>query len=167
MCNMNYIGIDEKKLVPVADILNELLSSYSVYYQNLRSFHWYVNCNNFFEIHRVFEDLYNDAKVRIDDIAERILTINQKPFGSMSQYLENSRIKESKDMLTDEDMAAVILENHAVLIKTMRETLVKASASGDEGTVDLIGGFLSSIEKKTWMLDAWKSRRTAGFFSNS
>jgi len=163
---MNYIGIEEAKLKPVAAILNDLLSSYSVYYQNLRSFHWYVNGNNFFEIHRVFEDLYNDAKIRIDDIAERILTINHKPFGSMSEYLENSKINESKDMLADEDMAAVILENHSVLIKIMRETIVTASEAGDEGTVDLIGGFLSSIEKKTWMLDAWKSRRKAGFVTN-
>jgi len=164
---MNYIGLDEKELEPVGNILNELLSTYSVYYQNLRSFHWYVHGNNFFEIHQVFEDLYNDAKVKIDDIAERILTINQKPFASMSEYITNSRIKESKDMLSDEDMASVILGNHSVLIKIMRETLVKASAANDEGTIDIIGGFLSSIEKKTWMLDAWKSRRTAGFFSKS
>lgn len=160
---MNYIGIDNNKLIIVGDKLNSLLATYSVYYQNLRSFHWHIRGNNFFDIHELFEDLYNDAKVKIDDIAERILTINQKPLGSMADYLKNSEIKESLDLMQDEKMATVILENHAQLISIMRETITTASEVGDEGTVDIMGGFLSSLEKKSWMLDAWKNRRKAGF----
>ncbi len=155
---MNYMGIENRKLERVGDRLNILLASYSVYYQNLRSFHWHIQGQNFFDIHKLFEDLYNDAKVKIDDIAERILTINQKPFGSMAVYLQYSRIKESRDIMIDQKMVSTILKNHSKLILLMRETIKEASEVGDEGTVDMIGGFLSSLEKKSWILNAWKNR---------
>jgi len=160
---MNYIGLPQNELKKVASKLNTLLASYSVYYQNLRSFHWHVRGNNFYEIHRLFEELYNDAKVKIDDIAERILTIEHKPLGSMSEFLKKSKIKESYDEMKDEKMATVILKNHKELIKLTREVIKLSSDINDEGTVDLLSGVLAYLEKKSWMLQAWKGRRTAGF----
>jgi starvation-inducible DNA-binding protein len=161
---MNYIGLPNKDLIKISEKLNTLLATYSVYYQNLRSFHWHIRGNNFYEIHRLFEDLYNDAKVKIDDIAERILTINQKPLGSMADYIEKSKIKESKDIMMDEKMASTILQNHKELIKIIRNVIKQADEIGDEGTIDLMGGFLFFLEKKSWMLNAWKGRRKAGFY---
>jgi len=161
---MNYIGLPDKDLAKVAKKLNVLLATYSVYYQNLRSFHWHIRGNNFYEIHRLFEDLYNDAKVKIDDIAERIITINQKPLGSMVDYIKNSKIKESKDIMIDEKMAGVILSNHKVLIQLIRDAIKQADDVNDEGTIDLLGAFLAFLEKKSWMLNAWKGRKKAGFY---
>jgi len=161
---MNYIGLPNSDLIKVAKKLNILLATYSVYYQNLRSFHWHIRGNNFYEIHRLFEDLYNDAKVKIDDIAERIITINQKPLGSMVDYIEHSKINESKDLMMDEKMAAIILKNHKELIKLIRDVINQADEIGDEGTIDMMGACLSFLEKKSWMLNAWKGRRKAGFY---
>jgi len=160
---MNFIGISDEKLSKVVTKLNILLASYSVYYQNLRSFHWHIRGNNFFDIHRLFEELYNEAKVNIDDIAERILTLNHKPLGSMADYLKKSKIKESVDMMQDEKMASIILKNHIKLITQIREVIEIASSVGDEGTVDILGGMLSKLEKYSWMLNSWKGRRKAGF----
>lgn len=154
---MNYIGLDEKNLKKVGYKLNVLLASYSVYYQNLRSFHWHIKGHNFFDMHELFEELYNDAKVKIDDIAERILTINQKPLGSMAEYLEHSQIAESADVMTDVTMSTIILENHTKLIEIMREVISIASTSKDEGTV--ISSFLSSLEKNSWIINAWLDKR--------
>lgn len=161
---MNYIGLANKDLNKVAKKLNVLLATYSVYYQNLRSFHWHIRGNNFYEIHRLFEDLYNDAKLKIDEIAERIITINQKPLGSMVEYIKYSKIKESKDIMIDDKMASVILTNHKVLIQLIREAIKQADDVNDEGTIDLLGGVLGYLEKKSWMLNAWKGRRKAGFY---
>lgn len=158
---MNYLGLDPKETRKVGNELNTLLSCYHVYYQNLRSFHWHVEGQNFFDMHELFEEMYNDAKVKIDEIAERILTIRQKPIGLMSEYLEYSRVKEAKEDLSDEAMIETILENHKVIIGCMRQTIKLAADAHDEGTIDLIGGFLGDMEKRSWMLDAWKSRKFA------
>jgi len=162
---MNYLGIEQSKLKEVADKMNILLAGYNVYYQNLRSFHWHINGNSFFDMHNVFEDLYNDAKVKIDDIAERILTIGHKPYGSMLDYLAKSTIDETRDRLEDEIMVNKIISNHAELIRLSRDIISTASRNNDEGTVDMMGGILSTIEKKSWMLSSWLSKRSAAITS--
>ncbi len=144
--------------MPVNNQLNELLCSYSVYYQNLRTFHWHVKGHHFFDLHRIFEELYNDAKINIDEIAERILTIGGKPVGHMSVYVEKSKIEEPKQEMRDEEMVKVIRENLMILIRQMRGVIHEASEAKDEGTVDIISGMLSTVEKQNWMLGAWQSQ---------
>lgn len=154
---MNYIGMKDNSVAETVQSLNLLLANYHVYYQNLRNYHWNISGEHFFDLHEKFEDLYNDAKTSIDAIAERILTLRKKPVSTLKEYLELSSIQEKKA----EDanvMVGNILENHKLIIEIMRETIEKASSAEDEGTIDLIAGFLGNMEKKSWMLDAWNSR---------
>jgi starvation-inducible DNA-binding protein len=154
---MNYIGIKEIEITETVDSLNTLLANYHIYYQNLRNYHWNISGEHFFDLHQKFEDLYNDAKTSIDEIAERILTLRKKPISTLKEYLEISDVKEMKanDANT---MVENILENHKIIIKNMRTTIAKASTAEDEGTIDLLGGYLANLEKKSWMLDAWNSK---------
>lgn len=155
---MNYLGLRREELLNVVEQLNLLLASYHVYYQNLRSFHWHIQGENFFDLHEKFENLYDDAKSKIDDIAERILTLRAKPLGSMSEYLKFSNLDEAMDVMSDKEMVEKILENHKVLIALMRNVIMSANEAGDEGTIDMIGSYLADLEKSSWMLDAWKSK---------
>lgn len=157
--NSNYLGFDKTKVTPVVKQLNILLSNYHVYYQNLRNFHWNIEGENFFELHNQFEELYNDARIKIDSIAERILTLRHRPLSRLSDYLMIATVSEA--LLIDEDrkMVLVILENHKTLIANLRELINLANDSGDEGTIDIAGGFLEYLEKKSWMLDAWANRK--------
>jgi starvation-inducible DNA-binding protein len=152
---MNYLGIDKAKTTKTVKELNKLLACYHVYYQNLRNFHWNVQGENFFALHEKFEKLYQDARRQIDEIAERILTLRQRPLSNMSDYLEASMIEEAGKVEEDREMVATTLENHKQLIECMRSVLDASDTAGDEGTTDLIAGFLGDIEKKSWMLDAW------------
>ncbi|MFT6739656.1 MAG: starvation-inducible DNA-binding protein [Paraglaciecola sp.] len=156
---MNYLGFDKAKTKETIAVLNDLLCNYHVYYQNLRNFHWNIQGQNFFELHAQFENLYNDARLKIDEIAERILTLRHRPLSKMSDYLKKSDIKEPKAITEDRKMVASILDNHATLITKMRTVLEKAGDAGDEGTIDMVGGFLESLEKRSWMLDAWLGKK--------
>lgn len=155
---MNYLGYDAKKLHKVADSLNDLLSDYHIYYQNLRNFHWHVTGEHFFDLHVKFEEMYNDARLKIDQIAERILTLRHNPLGLMSQYLKKSDVKEANEK-DSHKMVITLLDNHRILIKKMRNVLKTAGKAEDEGTIDMIGGFLENLEKTSWMLDAWSVRK--------
>lgn len=156
---MNYLGIDKKKSLETVKQLNQLLANYHVYYQNLRNFHWNVDGENFFDLHVQFEALYSDARLKIDEIAERILTLRHRPTSNMSEYLQASKIKEAGNVATDREMVSIVLENHAKLISCMRDVLKAAGDMDDEGTIDMVAGFLSALEKKSWMLDAWNTRK--------
>ncbi len=156
---MNYLGFEQKNLTETIDELNNLLASYQVYYHNLRNFHWNVMGENFFDLHERFEELYTDARDKIDDIAERVLTLRGKPMSRLSDYLEHSQVKEANVLGDDHEMVLTILENHSALIAQMRIVLEKADIAKDEGTNDLIGSFLENLEKQSWMLDAWSTRK--------
>lgn len=152
---MNYLGLDKDKTTATVKALNQLLANYHFYYQNLRNFHWNIKGQNFFELHNQFEGLYNDARLKIDEIAERILTLRHRPLSTISAYVDNTEIGEYHKPLKDTEMVKALLENHKILIENFRKVLQAADKAGDEGTIDMIGGFMENMEKLSWMLDAW------------
>ena len=72
---LNKLGLPEKETQILAAELNLLLANFQVYYQNLRGLHWNIRGKRFFDLHLKFEELYNDSQIKIDLIAERILTL--------------------------------------------------------------------------------------------
>ena len=159
---MSYLNLDKKKTTTTAKELNVLLADYHLYYQKLRNFHWNVIGHNFFDLHIKFEEMYDDAKLKIDEIAERILTLRFQPTSNFTDYVKLSNIKESPSDTKDSKMVEILLDDHGKLLKQMRTVVEKADAAGDEGTIDMIGGFIGHIEKISWMLDAWTMKTGEG-----
>lgn len=155
---MSYLGLDEKKTSKTVKELNILLADFHIYYQKLRNFHWNVIGKNFFDLHEKFEELYDDAKIKVDEIAERILTLRFQPTSNLSDYLKSSNLKESSSDLSDTKMIETLLEDHGILLDQMRKVINVADKGGDEGTIDLIGAYIRELEKTSWMLDAWKMK---------
>ncbi|AQS93480.1 MULTISPECIES: Dps family protein [Polaribacter] len=152
---MNYLNIEKDQILPVVTELNVLLADYHVYYQKLRNFHWNVLGENFFDLHNRFEEMYNDTKTKIDEVAERIITLKYHPISKLSDYIEISRVKESSPLLTDKEMVATIIDDHKILIEQLSKVIDRADKANDEGTIDLIGAYIRELEKSTWMLNAW------------
>lgn len=155
---MNYLGLDANKTKNTVEELNVLLADYHIYYQKLRNFHWNVIGKNFFDLHEKFEELYDDAKLKVDEIAERILTLRYQPTSNLSEYLKDSNLKESPSDITDKKMIEILLDDHGSILKQMRKVIETADAADDEGTIDLIGAYIRELEKTSWMLDAWKMK---------
>ncbi|WP_282122402.1 Dps family protein [Algibacter mikhailovii] len=152
---MSYLNMNDEELMPVVVELNVLLADYHVYYQKLRSKHWNIIGKNFFDLHEQFENMYNDAKVKIDEIAERILTLRYHPLSKLEDYLKTTSIKEGATLKTDQDMVENTLHDHKLLLRQMRKVVDKAQAISDEGTIDLMGAYIRELEKTSWMLNAW------------
>lgn len=164
--SMNYINIDNQKVLPVVSELNVLLADYHVYYQKLRNFHWNVLGKNFFELHNKFEEMYNDAKIKIDEIAERIVTLNYHPISKLSDYIEVSNLKESSPLLSDNEMVGIIIKDQKIILNQLSKVIENANKIEDEGTIDLIGGYIRETEKSSWMLQAW-SKNTKDVLDSS
>jgi len=152
---MNYLNIDNKKVLPVVSELNVLLADYHVYYQKLRNFHWNILGKNFFDLHNKFEEMYNDTRTKIDEVAERIITLKYHPISKLTDYIEVSKIKESSPLLTDEEMVAEIIDDHRIILEQLGKIVERANDAKDEGTIDLMGAYIRELEKTTWMLNAW------------
>lgn len=152
---MNYLNIDNQKVLPVVSGLNVLLADYHVHYQKLRNFHWNILGKNFFDLHNRFEEMYNDTRVKIDEVAERIVTLKYHPISKLSDYIEVSRIKESSPLLTDEEMVADIINDNKIILEQLGKIIERATKAKDEGTLDLMGAYIRELEKSTWLLNAW------------
>ncbi|RDC63887.1 Dps family protein [Adhaeribacter pallidiroseus] len=155
MQDLTVTGLEKKSNQELATKLNELLANYHIYYQNVRGFHWNIKGSNFFQLHAKFEELYTNALTRIDEIAERILTLGYTPLHSFSEFIGNSSIKETHNLTSDRETVGTTIENITLLIKLEREILKLADESGDEGTEDLLSTDLNENEKTLWMLNAF------------
>ncbi|MGB1309449.1 MAG: Dps family protein [Oceanihabitans sp.] len=155
---MSYLNMKDEKLLPVVVELNTLLADYHIYYQKLRDFHWNVLGENFFDLHNKFEALYKDAQIKIDEIAERILTLRYHPISKYSDYLKIASIQESNPLKSDTLMVLELLKDHKLLLAQMSIVIKKAEEASDEGTIDLTGAYIRELEKASWMLDAWTKK---------
>lgn len=135
--------------------LNNLLANYQIYYQNLRGFHWNIKGRDFFELHDLFEQLYTDAAVKIDEIAERILTLGATPLHSYEAYLSEAELKPSTHISASNQSMTLIYNAHEVLIRKMNEIMKLAGEQNDEGTSDLISPIINQMQKTNWMIGAW------------
>ena len=126
---MNYLNLDKEKTQSTVNELNILLADYHLYYQKLRNFHWNIVGKNFFDLHEKFEVMYDDAKMKVDEIAERILTLRYQPVSNYSDYLKHSNLKESESKLSDTEMIDILLDDHGKIIKQMRKTVNVADSS--------------------------------------
>lgn len=158
MKNLNAIGLDLIKSKQLAEKLNELLANYSIFYQNTRGYHWNIKGEKFFELHLKFEELYNDLLLKIDEVAERILTLGQAPGHKYSDYKKISKIIESNQVTDGLKSVVDILDSFRVVIGLQREILLLSAEAGDEGTNALMSDYIRAQEKLIWMYSAFLNR---------
>ena len=155
---LNAIGLDKVKVAQLAEKLNLLLANYSVFYQNTRGFHWNIKGDKFFELHLKFEELYNDLFLKIDEVAERILTLGHAPDHVFSNYITIAQITESKEVSDGTQAVANILSSFGIIISIQREILVLAADASDEGTNALMSDYIRAQEKLVWMYSAYLNK---------
>ena len=151
----NSLGLPIKESEELVNELNGLLSNFQIYYQNLRGLHWNIRGKRFFDLHLKFEELYNDSQIKIDLIAERVLTLGGTPLHTFADYIANSKLNVGKNISKDVEAIQLILESLSVLLQVERVILTKAADINDEGTNSMMSDFIAEQEKTNWMLKAW------------
>jgi len=159
MTKINSIGLEEKSTEKLAGQLNTLLANYQLFYMNARGFHWNIRGEKFFELHAKFEEIYTDALVKIDEIAERILTLGYTPLHSFSDYVKTSEIKEITGVSDGQKAVESVLNGFKVLILKERELLKLSAETEDEGTNALMSDYIREQEKLVWMYSSFLGKK--------
>jgi starvation-inducible DNA-binding protein len=152
---LNSIGLDENKTKQIADDLNQLLANFQIYYQNLRGIHWNIKGKRFFDLHVKFEELYTDANLKVDEIAERILTLGVTPLHTFEDYSKAAKVPVGQNVSQDEKAVQLIVSSLTELLKIERQILDKSDDANDEGTNSMMSDFITEQEKTVWMMKAW------------
>lgn len=152
---INALGLPEEESKVLVNELNVLLSNFQVYYQNLRGLHWNIKGKRFFDLHVKFEEFYNDSQIKIDLIAERVLTLGGTPLHTFEDYIKNSKLEIGKNISKDVVAVELIITSLGHLLQIERTILSLSSKIDDEGTNAMMSDFISEQEKTIWMLNAW------------
>ncbi len=155
---MNRIGLDAAGSKELAGRLNDLLANYSMFYQNTRGYHWNIKGEKFFELHLKFEELYNNLFLKIDEVAERILTLGFSPNHRFSDYGNVAEVKESSEVNDGKRAVEDILHAFTILLAKQRDLLKLSAEINDEGTNALMSDYIREQEKLVWMYSAWLNR---------
>jgi starvation-inducible DNA-binding protein len=148
------IGIKKDDRLKVAEGLKSLLAdSYTLYLQT-HNFHWNVTGVHFRELHLMFEEHYVELATAVDDIAERIRTLDVAAPGTYKEFARLSSIKEVEGVPSSTDMVDLLTLGHEQVVKTSRQVLKLAQAADDESTVALVSDRMRIHEKTAWMLRA-------------
>jgi len=154
----SQIGLDQVKSKKLAGKLDLLLSNLQLMYINTRGFHWNIKGEKFFELHLKFEELYTDLQIKIDEVAERILTLGHTPSHSYTDYLKMAAIKEKKNVSDGKEGVKSVLESFGILLQIERELLSLSADAEDEGTNALMSDYIRQQEKLVWMYSSFMGK---------
>ncbi|GGG48097.1 DNA starvation/stationary phase protection protein [Croceivirga lutea] len=156
---INSIGLNPEKSQELAVNLNNLLANFQQYYLNLRGIHWNITGKRFFNLHEKFEELYVDANTKVDEIAERILTLGGTPLHTFEDYTKSSKVPVGKNVTKDEDAIQLIVESLTQLLKIERKIFELTEEAADVGTNSMMSDFITEQEKTVWMMKAWLTEK--------
>jgi len=158
MKKINQIGLDETKSKALAGGLNQLLADYMMFYQNTRGLHWNIKGEKFFELHLKFEELYTNLLLKVDEIAERILTLGGTPLHTFDDYQKTTQIKSIKNISDGNTGITNVLDSFKTIIIKQRDLLNLAAETEDEGTNALMSDYIREQEKLVWMYSSFLNR---------
>lgn len=148
------IGISKENRTEISEGLKRLLAdSYTLYLQT-HNFHWNVTGMQFRELHLMFEEHYTELATAVDEIAERIRTLDVPAPGTYKEFAQLSSIKEVDGVPEASEMVELLTKGHEQVIKTARMVLKVAQEADDESTASLVSDRMSIHEKTAWMLRA-------------
>jgi starvation-inducible DNA-binding protein len=148
------IGISEKHLSVSIEMLSIILADEMVLYVKTRKFHWNVSGESFMELHKLFQNQYTELEETIDLIAERIGKLGGKTIGTMHEFANLTRLKESPNKYPNQkDMMKELLEDYETLIVEIRKDIETCNEKNkDAGTVDFLTAVMEQHESTAWVL---------------
>ena len=163
MKTLDYLHLDASAVSNVVASLKQLLADYQVFYTNLRGFHWNIKGHGFFVLHGKFEDMYNNAAEKVDELAERILMLGGEPENKFSEYLKVARVKEVSGVSCGDEASKTILDTYGHLIGRFDERLSERTGEVGLDVSSLLNLRLQEI-KIVDSLRLKKAGRDSGFF---
>jgi starvation-inducible DNA-binding protein len=150
------IEISDVNLKESATVLNTLLADEFLLYTKTRNAHWNVQGNSFYDLHKFFEEQYDELAEMIDEVAERVRMLGHYALGTMKDFLAITRMSESSyEFSSQQQIVQALLDDHETIIRTLRHDAEHvADKYKDLGTSDFLTGLMEKHEKMAWMLRA-------------
>jgi len=150
------IGISEEHLKAVALELNKALADLVVLYTKTRNYHWNVEGPDFSELHKFYEEQYEELAESIDEMAERIRALGHYAEGRLADFLKLTSLVEQEYTNDQRTQLTNLLNDHETIIRNLRRLVDEfADKYKDAGSSDFVTGLLRQHEKMAWMIRSY------------
>ena len=151
------IGLSDEQREGVVSILNALLSDEYLLYTKTRNYHWNVFGPQFNDLHKFLERQYEELEEVVDQVAERARSLGGFAFGTMTEFVQHTRLKEQPGQYPEaRRMLSNLLADHESLIRQLRvDSQTCDERFHDLGTNDFLIGLMDRHEKTAWMFRAF------------
>ncbi len=153
------LGFPALEIAHLTSKLNTLLANLNVHNQKMKSFHWNVEGDDFFELHDKFQEFYQTSSSSIDWVAERIRVFGNKPDGHLAQYLKNAEITESDVDSNPKEMVTATLVDFEIICDHLKICIDAANAMNDAASSVKLASFLENYQTQFWQLSVWNNRK--------
>lgn len=117
--------------------------------------HWNVEGTGFFQLHKAFEDQYEDLFDAVDEIAERVRALDSYAIGGLSKLAQVAKMEEFNSPMPQKDYVAALIVAHEKVIDDATRTRDMAAKSNDLESQDLMIKRLAFHQKTVWMLKSF------------
>ncbi len=133
--------------------LNQSLANLTDLATAYKQAHWNVVGIDFSQLHELFDELHNQARAHVDEVAERAVALGGLADGTIQAAVENSTLAAfPRDERGERPLLEALVERIDRLTADLRRAM---EASTDEpATQDVYVEILRGIEKQRWMLQA-------------
>ena len=136
----------------LADLLKTLLASQFAYYLKAHFFHWSVEGNDFYQYHKFFQKIYEDAYSAVDPIAEYIRSLDEYAPGSLERFLELSIIPGQTKVPRARLMIEELLADSETMVNLLNQCFAAATEENKQDIANFIAERLSQTNKFAWQL---------------
>ncbi len=149
------IEIPVQRREQVNTVLNQQLADMFDLYSQTKQAHWNVKGSDFYQLHKLFDELAEELLEQIDTVAERITALGGVAMGTVHMSAQSSRLPEFPGRaVLSMGAVEVLAVRYASMAETTRSAISVASESGDETTANILQDVSHQLDKSLWFLEA-------------
>lgn len=138
----------------LAMALRRVLANTFMFYINTHIAHWNVIGSDFHEKHEFLGDLYEDLFTMVDDVAEKIRSLDEMAPVSLTELVRGADIKEQALLTSWSSIQPVLAVSNDSLVSTLTMAFTAANAANDQGICNYLADRLDRHAKWGWQIRA-------------
>ena len=129
-------------------------SSTFSFYVKTHSFHWNVEGSDFFEYHKLFEEIYNEVYGSLDPFAENIRKLDAYMPTSYHTLSMLTKIEDEDRVPSKDEMVKELLVDSEKILLILKKNYDLAEAASEHGLSNFLAERMDAHKKHAWFLRA-------------
>ncbi len=138
--------------ISLSEHLNQVLADSYALMALTHLAHWNVEGPGFFALHTAFQAQYEELFVAIDEIAERVRSLNDYAIGGLAKLAQTAEMKEFAAPLGQTNYVRSLITANEKLVADAARARDAAGEANDPESQDLMIGRITLHQKTLWML---------------